>query len=227
MIRSLEDYVKIVTQLGKKGVIFRGHTSAGFNLVPGISRFKDKSVDREFDLKEKEGAILNIFETEYVQFQGGDKLSNKWEIMALAQHHGLPTRLLDWSLSPLVALYFAVESNSGDDACVYFLDAPQDIWLYGENITKKNPNPLDVDKTSIYMPTHITPRLKAQQGVFTIQKNIEEEFKFEGLKKHIINKDSVNEIKWQLLLMGVTKKTVFPDLDGLCADLKFLHLDGF
>lgn len=71
------------------------------------------------------------------------------------------------------------------------------------------------------------PRLKAQRGVFTVQPNIAEELNMPTIKKIIIEKDFVNQIKWQLYKLGISAKTIYPDLDGLCRNLKWSHLNGF
>ena len=44
---------------------------------------------------------------------------NQFDTISIAQHHGLPTRLLDWTSSPLVALYFCVRSLAQEDGCIY------------------------------------------------------------------------------------------------------------
>ncbi len=223
IIRTVQDFLDIVDALNKKGVLYRGHTKDSYELIPSIGRYKKKSIERGFNLHEKEKAALEIFRSEFIPYSNHANIDNIWEIISLAQHHGLPTRFLDWSLSPLVALYFAVEKNEGEDAAIYILDS--DKWLYGENLKKYDP--FTIKEAWTYMPQHITPRLKNQQGVFTIQPNIESELCMPGIKKYIIDKNYINNIKWQLHIYGISSKIIYPDIDGLCRDLKFSHLEGF
>lgn len=219
-IKSVNDFLTIVDGVNKKGVVFRGHTKDSYKLIPSIGRFKSISITTGFNLLKNEKDSLAIFEAEYRQYLDVTYKS-QWELLALAQHHGLPTRLLDWSLSPLVALYFAVEKNHDEDAAIFMLE--HNSWIYGEHTLKEDP--FNIKKPYIYMPTHVTPRLRAQQGVFTIQPNIDDELSLPNLTKYIIDKDSVANIKKQLYMYGISSKFIYPDLDGLCAELLWSHFD--
>lgn len=142
--------------------------------------------------------------------------SNEWECLALAQHHGLATRLLDWSFNPLVATYFACCECPKSDGSVYLYDPHEFI--------KESVLTIDEAPTgSAFVPRAIAPRILNQKGIFTVHNPpnavipsrahavLENE---ENQGRIIIPSAMKPELMQILDDYGINKVTLFPGLDG-------------
>lgn len=90
-------------------VVFRGVAdSIDHKLIPSLGRLVDLKDLTLQQVNDYEFEILNTFRLRAFN-ELPKEPKNNWEWLALAQHYGLSTRLLDWSHSPLVALYFATK----------------------------------------------------------------------------------------------------------------------
>ncbi len=147
-----------------------------------------------------------------------DLPKNDWERLAVAQHFGLVTCLLDWTLNPLVALYFSCFELSSTDGAVYCYDPDKFIKI--EHMSLKE---AELDGVG-FIPRAISTRILNQKAVFSVhlppnrQIKIQESDLFEGmtnLTKVIIPSALKAELLEMLNNYGINRVTLFPDLDGL------------
>lgn len=205
--------------------IFRGQ-QCDFPLIPKIRRLHPKV----HNLGELERLMLADFERQMALFTEKEP-RDRWDLIALAQHHGLPTRLLDWSFSALAALWFCVgrgpaRTKIGDmkNGVVWVFKTHVDDFISGDNPG----DPFTTQKTRIFRPRFVSRRIMAQAGLFTCHKmtgddgfvELSKNSQYKNrLVKIVIPGYAFSEIREQLGACGVTSLSLFPDLEGLAGFL--------
>jgi len=164
---------------------------------------------------------------------------NDWDVIALAQHHGLPTRLLDWTQNAFAALWFAVREPSRREEPGRG-SAPGVVWIFTPTVDDYRldtgtTSPLDNSKrTRVFRPKVISRRIAAQSGVFTVHKIVEEK-RCVALEKNknyrlklvklLIPAEKFGPLRKALHIFGINDSSQFPDLDGLCKHLQWRFFD--
>jgi len=216
--KQLNKYITWTSQRPAPSFVFRG-IKRDYDLTSKVGR--DKS---HYSL-EKERQLLINFRRHALPHLNGQSGLNDWEILAIAQHHGLPTRLLDWTTNALVAAYFANEqSESDDDGIVHALELKHYEVLAPEDQTK---DPLSRKSVAFLHPPALAPRIVSQRGLFSVHPQPKSPFKpSEGHSTFRFQKSQKLEMLRLLHRLGVDRHSVMGDLDGLAATLKWRYETG-
>lgn len=297
--KSFEEYLHVVrNQLPAGRIYFRGQSrrvSAGHVLRPTTGRYTHLHSISLSERLRQERSILEVFENHLIGHVRHWPLSD-WQTLAIAQHHGLPTRFMDWTTNPLVALYFATrwsalnEDGTQPEAAVYVLisDPPTlsdlrrrhqpEIKPVGDTTTMQTvvaeggdygeflasvddnrppaaereaeapegkmgkplpepdgitiegdarlPSPFDISENVIYDPPHVSPRIRAQDGVLLACHRPLEQLEERDWQEIIVPPSTHDDIRRRLEQYGVFDKQLFPDLDGIAKWLRWRHFES-
>lgn len=220
IIDSFAALHKAVEADGDNIMIYRGVKDASYALIPKVGRFARFASLSSEELAKEERTMLRLFkERAWATLQNG--ITNVWEALALAQHHGLPTRLLDWSRNPLVAAYFAVEDEYDGDSLIYAYHHKTFIK------TDDGADPFARKTVGKFIPNHVTPRITAQAGIFTIHPDPRKPLESDQIQRWRIPKDARENLKRTLYKYGVHRASLFPDIDGLAKHIEWLRTDKY
>ncbi|MFB3828515.1 MAG: FRG domain-containing protein [Bryobacteraceae bacterium] len=241
---SWDDFLKAVTGSPYSNWAFRGERHAQWPLFTALSRYLMDFGVHPDAWADQELRILRIFKRKAHQhLVQPPALDDDFQWLALMQHHGAPTRLLDFTWSPYVAAFFALE-RARDEAAVWALN-PARLTSGRDRATptRREMDPRLLGNYERYFrhnrrafiwlgePHTMNRRLSAQSGTFAVPGKLDvpmEEIlsrypepeslivKF-VLPAHRIRATGLRE----LYRMNITYATLFPDLDGLARSLAY------
>jgi hypothetical protein len=238
LAKVVEAARQIITEFDGDTALWRGHANANWAVRPHV--FRRDPAHPEVP-KYDECALIGHFRARApTRSHVPCPLANDhfgW--LFLAQHYGLPTRLLDWTENPLVAFYFAVASEEQTDGCTWAL------WSKGLNtffgvpsglVQINDPHVAELAKPAFDSSVkgeqvilaidgqEIDIRMLVQIGRFTLHtyhtamENLPESRSW--LRRYVIPKEHKTKLRNQLAAMGIKRSNLFPDLAHLAEELR-------
>jgi hypothetical protein len=213
---------------GKNNSIFRGQKNSEWELTPKLMRYSTSYTPQH------EIIMLEEFKKRVISSY---KFDTDFEYLVLAQHHGLPTRLLDFTENPLIACYFACEAheeyikedNKEKDSNNSYSKVKHNGKVFA--FMAKNPsfpfhnvhndeNPFEHGRLSLYYPSELHSRIRLQSSCFLIvphPKAIQEyNNQLHVREPYEIKHEHKEYFLMQLNQMGINRYSVYNDIESLC-----------
>jgi hypothetical protein len=225
---TLTEFVdKVLDETDQEILLLRGHQCGDWKLTPTIARMRlpagrtRPAVEADLIASFKRQALPHLRR----------ELRDEWDVLAMAQHHGLATRLLDWTSNPLAALWFAVRSPALDGK-------PGEVIVFAPELSDfvdrdAHQDPFAVAKTLFFQPSHLNDRIVAQSGWFSVHRWIDDPNdprfstldRMKNYKSRMtrigIPAERFGDLRWELDRMAINEATLFPGLDGLSRHLNW------
>jgi hypothetical protein len=216
---------------------FRGHSDLTYMLTPSALRYPNED-DRDRAL----GLVIDVKRYLGFKLSSPPEPDNQLGWMQVAQHNGLPTRLLDWTQNAAVALFFACSNDFDKDGLLVALN-PIEL---NQRVNPKLPRILDAERDSAVIvryfrltgrinlrgprtialnPTWNTERIMLQQGVFTLH----------GSRKFALDRTQATSLFYvpilrehkenllnELQRVGIGEMFIFPEPEHVCRHLRRL-----
>lgn len=236
-VERWEEYVSRTDRLA--GWAFRGEVSAQWPLVSSLTRRLQTYCPDTSLWPLREERALRVFRRKaHIHLADRSALDDDLRCLAMMQHHGAPTRLLDFTKSPYVAAFFALEDATGD-AAVYALNTPA-LWTatpgFDRTLTRDHIDPRRPGHYARYFvrnrlpvlwfgePSEMDRRLVAQSGLFVVPGVLDQPIDRilqqygdddELIVKYVLPLEMRARAMNALYRMNVTNASLFPDLEGL------------
>lgn len=199
--------------------LYRGQSKESYELKSGISRYAS-SPD---DIGQLEKEIIKDFQDlinesnnpkKFIQLSKQEDFENDWRWLEQMQHYRLPTRLLDWTLEPKIALFFAVERNFEDEGQFWIFKSPLN-WSCDDHFDI-NPYSEELDiisNSSFYVEDDYLDKIAEQRRGFQSGK-----FTVQDCNKSMIALENQNEIKDKFIkyVIPADSKKTFLDYVAKC-----------
>lgn len=241
-VSSLSEFLSVfdsLYSLGGNTFWFRGHSDYTYKLIP--SALRSKTVEKRNQALKSIAEFRRLIE---FKLPKPPPPNERFQWAQIAQHYGLPTRLLDWTRSPTISLYFACQKFD-EHGIVYALD-PVKLNLNNlktaSGIVDEAENPNLVDKyfdldgqrsnrgrkTIAISPAWNSERIIMQQGAFTLHgKRFElDSSEAPSLVGLPILREHKDKLLFQLERIGISEMSIFPEPEHVCKYLKEKLLKG-
>lgn len=213
--KRLQEFVEWVQLHPAPRWVFRGHPRR-YSLRPSVGRLKGYKPELELQL-------FSEFKRSAIPHLGNHRFASDWDWLAIAQHHGLPTRLLDWTTNPLVALFFAAQDTR--DGQIIAVQA-RDVGFYDQNDFNEI-DPFAIGEPRFFYPSAVATRIISQRGLFSVHAAPDKPWILREMTDRFdIAANTKTNIQRSLFGMGIDAAFLMADLDGLSKTLKWRFENG-